>query len=143
MTNPRRQHTGFFVLARPKGSRTLCAQRTRIWRSRDPHTRSTRNRIAHSYVLHSPSPMAMSFLTSLLEPLWQEPCSGGIVPMYGVVVPALAAAEGFMRPRVVFAAVTPPPAVRPSFTVGVIVVFIAQWPFFSFVVHEFWMGRGK
>jgi hypothetical protein len=67
--------------------------------------------------------MAMSFLTSLLEPLWQEPCSGGIVPMYGVEVPALAAAEGFMRPNVVFAAVTPPPAVRPSFTVGVMVVF--------------------
>ena len=43
--------------------------------------------------------------------------------MYGVVVPALAAAEGVMRPNVVFAAVTPPPAVRPSFTVGVMVVF--------------------
>ena len=43
--------------------------------------------------------------------------------MYGVEVPALAAAEGFMRPNVVFAAVTPPPAVRPSFTVGVMVVF--------------------
>ena len=45
-----------------------------------------------------------------------------MVPMYGVVVPALAAAEGFIRPMVVFGTATPPPAVRPVFTVGVIVV---------------------
>jgi len=59
--------------------------------------------------------------------------------MYGVEVPALAAAEGFMRPNVVFAAVTPPPAVRPSFTVGVMVVFsvLPMFPvlaFFSAVI---------
>ena len=67
------------------------------------------------------SPMAISFFTSLLDPLWQEPCSGGIVAVHGVVVLMLAAAVGFIRPRVVLAVWTPPPAVRPSFTVGVIV----------------------
>lgn len=43
--------------------------------------------------------------------------------MYGVVVPALSAAVGFTRPVVVLATATPPPAVRPSLTEGVIVVF--------------------
>ena len=65
----------------------------------------------------------MSFFTSLLDPLWHEPCSGGIVPINGVVVPALAAAVGFDLPMEVFIVLTPPPAVRPSFTLGVIVVF--------------------
>jgi len=38
--------------------------------------------------------METSFLTSLLDPLWQDPCSGGIVASYGVAEPALAAAVG-------------------------------------------------
>jgi len=105
-------------------------------RGQAPRTRSTRGRSTHRHALHSPSPMATSFLTSLLEPLWQEPCSGGIVPMYGVVVPALAAAVGFMRPSVVFAAGTPPPAVRPIFTVGVIVVLSVPPMVFVAIVYR-------
>jgi len=38
--------------------------------------------------------METSFLTSLLDPLWQDPCSGGIVASYSVAEPALAAAVG-------------------------------------------------
>ena len=56
--------------------------------------------------------------------------------MYGVVVPALAAAVGFMRPSVVFAAGTPPPAVRPIFTVGVIVVLSVPPMVFVAIVYR-------
>ena len=53
--------------------------------------------------------------------------------MYGVVVPAPIAAVGFTRPIVVFIVGTPPPAVRPNFTVGVIVVFMVVVPMLIFL----------